>query len=107
VAAELAAANDTKRGELIQSQIADLGARYRQMKESGALDARDAWSTAPLVLAFLPTGEGGAMVFDRSGMDRLVIHELEAGCRLPARRRSWSAQCLTSFSRNWTLAVPT
>lgn len=79
VAAELAAANDTRRGELIRSQIADLGARYKEMKESGALDARDAWSTAPLVLAFLPSGEGGAMVFDRSGMDQLVLRELETG----------------------------
>lgn len=78
VVAELSAANDTRRGELIRSQIADLGARYKEMQASGAAAAVDNWSTRPLVMAFLPASGANAMTFDRAGMDQLILHELEA-----------------------------
>ncbi len=77
VVAELSAANDTRRGELIRSQIADLGARYKEMQASGAAAAADNWSTRPLVLAFLPSSGANTMTFDRAGMDQLILRELE------------------------------
>lgn len=78
VVAELSAANDTRRGELIRTQIADLGARYKEMQASGAAAAADNWSTRPLVMAFMPASGANTMTFDRAGMDQLILRELEA-----------------------------
>lgn len=76
VARELEEANDIKRAELIQSQIADLSERFAAMKADGTAGATDNWSTRPLVLALLP-GRSGAF-FPRAGTDVVLQRELEA-----------------------------
>jgi tetratricopeptide (TPR) repeat protein len=74
---ELKDANDIKRGELIRQQIADLGKRYKEIKDSGAKPADD-WSTRPLIVAFLPNPKQSPMVFTRAGTDVVLQREIES-----------------------------
>ena len=74
---ELEEANDVKRGELIRGQIADLKARFDEMKASGKATPADVWSTRPLVLAFLPSRNQGNVFFDRAGTDIVLQREIE------------------------------
>ncbi len=79
VMAELKEANDTQKAELVRSQIESLGKRFKELKESGASAATDAWTTRPLVMALLPGGSGSPVFFERAGTDVLVQREVEAG----------------------------
>lgn len=74
---EMKAANDVKRGELIRSQIADLSKRYQEMKQAAGAAPKDAWTTRPLVMAFLPSAQQ-SVVFERAGMDVVLQREIEA-----------------------------
>lgn len=76
VVEEQARATDLQRRELIQEQVRELTARMERLREEGA-PAGDAWSTRPLVLALLPSGQGGVF-FERAGTEAALRRELEA-----------------------------
>ncbi len=75
---ELKEANNIKRNELIRNQIADLSARFKEMQESGTGAAVDAWSTRPLIMAFLPSANQAPVVFERAGTDVVLQREVES-----------------------------
>jgi Flp pilus assembly protein TadD len=75
---ELEEANDVKRGELIRNQIADLSARFKELKEQGKDKPVDQWSTRPAVLAFLPSSKAANAFFERAGTDVVIKREIEA-----------------------------
>ncbi|MDX9972789.1 MAG: FlgT C-terminal domain-containing protein [FCB group bacterium] len=77
---EMENANNTKRRELIQKQIADLQQRYKDLKAAGKDKPADDWSSRPLVVAFLPT-ERQPIFFERAGTDVAIQRELEARLR--------------------------
>ena len=70
-------ANDIKRRELIRNQIADIGARYKEMQDSDTQEPVDDWTSRPLVLALLPEGNQSAVFFGRAGTDIVIQRELE------------------------------
>jgi tetratricopeptide (TPR) repeat protein len=74
---EMEKANDVKHGELIRQQIADLANRYKEMKAAGTDKPADAWSSRPLVLAFLPSSNKTPVFFERAGADVVLRRELE------------------------------
>lgn len=76
--------NDTERAKLVQSQIADLSARFKEVREAG-LPAADSWTTRPLVLALLPAGQADGVFFKRAGIEVALQRELES--RLQAEGR--------------------
>ncbi|MCF6286632.1 MAG: hypothetical protein L3K26_15775 [Candidatus Hydrogenedentes bacterium] len=78
VQAELEAANDIKRGELIKSLITDLGKRFQELKANGDAEPVDTWTSRPVVLAFLPGETKGHFVFDRAGTDVVLQREIES-----------------------------
>jgi len=77
VQAEIEAANDIRRGELIQSLITDLSKRFEELKAKGEAEPADAWSSRPVVLAFLPGETKGRFLFDRAGTDVVLQREIE------------------------------
>lgn len=81
---ELEKNNDTKRGELIRSQISELKDRYDKMKSGGTLP-QDQWSSRPLVLAFLPSRNQSGVFFERAGADVVLQREIET--KLQADKR--------------------
>jgi tetratricopeptide (TPR) repeat protein len=78
VKAEIEAANDIKRGELIKGLISDLSKRFEELKASGDAVPVDSWTSRPTVLAFLPGETKGRFVFDRAGTDVVLQREIEA-----------------------------
>jgi tetratricopeptide (TPR) repeat protein len=94
---ELREANDVKRHELIRQQIADLSARYEKMKEEGAAQPADDWSTRPLVLALLPSKMPGSVFFERAGADIVLQRELEAQLQTDPRVRIVERQMLSQL----------
>ena len=74
---EMKNANDIKRGELIRAQIKDLVARAKELKAQGTDKAVDEWTTRPLIMAFLPGGGGGEVLFPRAGTDVVLRREME------------------------------
>lgn len=74
---EMENANNTKRRELIQKQIADLQQRAKDLKAAGQGQPVDPWTSRPLVVAFLPT-EHSHVFFERAGMDVALQREIEA-----------------------------
>jgi tetratricopeptide (TPR) repeat protein len=77
---EMENANNAKRREIIQKQIADLQQRYKELKAAGKDKAIDDWSSRPLVVAFLPA-EHSPVFFERAGTDVAIQRELEARLR--------------------------
>lgn len=77
VKAEIEESNDIKKGELIKSLIADLSKRYEELKAKGGSEPVDAWTSRPVVLAFLPGETKGRIVFDRAGTDVVLQREIE------------------------------
>lgn len=73
---QLQEANDVERRQLIQSQISELGERYAALRASGEAEARDDWSSRPLVMALLP-GNRGSVYFERAGVDVVLQRSLE------------------------------
>lgn len=74
---ELEEANDLKRTELVNTQIAALGKRYREMQESDTAPT-DSWTSAPLVVAFLASAGLDNALFQRAGTGVAVQREIEA-----------------------------
>ncbi len=75
---EMEDANDLKRTELIRKQIADLSARYKELKAAGMDKPADEWTTRPLIVAFLPSERSTPVFFERAGTDIALRRELEA-----------------------------
>jgi tetratricopeptide (TPR) repeat protein len=78
VAKELENSNDLERLKLIQGQIKDLGARFRELQTNGDAEPQDTWSTRPQVVAFIESTAGGNPYFERAGMDMVIKREIEA-----------------------------
>jgi tetratricopeptide (TPR) repeat protein len=72
---ELKRTNDTQRAELIRSQIADLRQRFEELKATGQAERQDAWSTRPMVMAFLPTDS--AVYFERAGTETVLRQAIQ------------------------------
>jgi len=70
-------ANDLERGKLVAQQIKDLGERYAKLKSDPNAPAPDAWSTRPLIVAFLPNPQHAPVFFKRAGTDVVLQRELE------------------------------
>ncbi len=75
---ELEEANDVKRAELVNAQIAELGKRFRELKASGAIKDTNDWTSRPLVVAFLPSARQESALFERAGTAVAVQREIEA-----------------------------
>ncbi len=69
-------ANDAQRAQVVQQQIAHLGAKFKEMQAAGTDKAVDPWSSRPLVLAFLPA-DTEQVFFARAGLDTVIQRELE------------------------------
>lgn len=82
---EMKDANDVKRGELIRSQINDLKQRYEALKAAGKDKPVDAWSSRPMVLAFLPSTAEQTAFFERAGTDVVLQREIESRVQADGR----------------------
>lgn len=76
--------NDTERAKLVQAQIADLSARFKDIRAAGA-PAADGWTTRPLVVAILPARAGDGVFFKRAGVEVALQRELETRLQADGR----------------------
>jgi len=74
---EMEEANNIQKAQLIRQQIADLQQRYEALKNSADQMPQDAWTTRPLILAFLPSSSQNRVFFEQAGTDVVLQRELE------------------------------
>jgi len=70
-------ANNLKRLQLIQKQIADLKAQYDKLKKEGKAEPVDAWTSRPMVVAFLEPDTMSKVFFERAGTALTLKREVE------------------------------
>ncbi len=81
---EMAAATAVQRGELIRTQIAALQERFEALKKDENITEADTWTSRPLVVALLPPTSPPPF-FERAGMDRVILREIEGRLQTDAR----------------------
>ncbi|HEX72620.1 MAG TPA: tetratricopeptide repeat protein [Candidatus Hydrogenedentes bacterium] len=101
---ELEEANDLKRAELVNAQIAELGKRFRELKVSGAAEDADTWTSRPLVVAFLPSSaRQESALFERAGTAVAVQREIEARLQSSGRMSVVERQMLDKLLQELNL----
>jgi tetratricopeptide (TPR) repeat protein len=84
IQADLAARTDADRSERMRAQIESLEERYREQKAAGTDRPEDEWTSRPMVVAFLPSGESDPF-FERAGTNIVLRREVASRLNEDAR----------------------